>query len=239
MKMAVTSAIILAGGLGTRLRAAVPNLPKPMAPIGGRPFLEYQLDCWIAQGICRFVFAVGYRHDAIVDHFGSAYKGARIDYVVERSPLGTGGGLLLAVEKLGSENPFLLLNGDTYFAVDLNVLNSFSQENNADCCFSLFRTKEKGRYMGLDVSPAGQIDSLKSGSDHPGRLANGGVYWVQSRALLGDKFVPGDKASLEDDIFPAALATGKRLFGLEFPGTFIDIGLPGDYHRAQTLLTSS
>ncbi len=232
----MTTAIILAGGLGTRLRSAVPDLPKPMAPIGGRPFLEYQLDYWIAQGVSHFVLSVSYRHEAIVDYFGNSYKGTELDYVIEQMPLGTGGGLLLAAEKVGNDAPFLLLNGDTYFAADLKALTKFSQANDADWCFSLFRTNEKGRYMGMDVSSQGQITSLKSGTGHLGRLANGGVYWVHPRALRGGKFAPGDKASLEDDIFPAAMASGQRLFGIEFPGTFIDIGVPDDYHRAPALL---
>lgn len=232
----MTSAIILAGGLGTRLRSAVPDLPKPMAPIGTRPFLEYQLDYWIAQGVNRFVLSVGYRHEVIIDYFGYRHNGAELDYAIERIPLGTGGGLLLAAEKIGNDTPFLLLNGDTYFAVDLKTLSELSQANDADWGFSLFRTNEKGRYLGMEVSPQGQITSLKSDSGQPGRLANGGVYWVRSRALLGGGFALGDKVSLEDDIFPAALASGQRLFGIEFPGTFIDIGVPDDYHRAPALL---
>jgi D-glycero-alpha-D-manno-heptose 1-phosphate guanylyltransferase len=234
--VAVTTAIILAGGLGTRLRSAVPDLPKPMAPIGGRPFLEYQLDYWIAQGVSHFVLSVGYRHEVIVDYFGDSYKGAELDYVIEQMPLGTGGGLLLAAEKVGNDASFLLLNGDTYFAADLRSLAEIAQENDADWCFSLFRANEKGRYMGMNVSPQGQITSLKSGTGHPGRLANGGVYWVHPRALRGGRFVPGDKVALEDEIFPAAMASGQRLFGIEFPGTFIDIGVPDDYHRAPALL---
>ena len=90
--------------------------------------------------------------------------------------------------------------------------------------------------MGMDVSPQGQITSLKSGIGDPGRLANGGVYWVHPRALRSSRFVPGDKVSLENDIFPAAMASGHRLFGIEFPGIFIDIGVPDDYHRAPALL---
>lgn len=235
--MAVTSAIILAGGLGTRLRSAVPDLPKPMAPINGRPFLEYQLDYWIKQGISHFVLSVGYRHELIIDHFGYKYKDAELDYVIEETPLGTGGGLLLAAKKISKDNPFLLLNGDTYFAVDLKTLTEFSLANNADWCFSLFRTNENGRYMGMDISPQGQITSLKSRTDRPDCLANGGVYWVNSHAsLLSERFSPVDKLSLEDDIFPAAMAFGQHLLGIEFSDTFIDIGVPNDYHRASTLL---
>lgn len=229
----MTSAVILAGGLGTRLRSVVPDLPKPMAPISGRPFLEHQLDYWIKQGISHFVLSVCYRHETIVDHFGNRYKGAELDYVIEKTPLGTGGGLLLAAEKIGKEGPFLLLNGDTYFAVDLKALIEFSFANDADWCFSLFRTNEEGRYMGMDISPQGKIASLKSGT---GRMANGGVYWVNPRALLGGEFSPGAKVSLEDDIFPAAMVSGQSLFGIEFLGTFIDIGVPDDYYRAPALL---
>lgn len=232
----MTTAIVLAGGLGTRLRSVVPDLPKPMAPIGGRPFLEYQLDYWIAQGVSRFVLSVGYRHEVIVNYFGNSHKGAELDYVIEQTPLGTGGGLLLAAEKIDGAARFLLLNGDTYFAVGLEALTEFSQANDADWCFSLFRTNEEGRYMGMDVSPQGRITSLKSGAGQSGRLANGGVYLVRLDALQSEKFPPGVKVSLEDDILPVAMESGQRLFGLEFHGNFIDIGVPDDYYRAPTLL---
>jgi len=229
------SAVILAGGLGTRLRSAVPDLPKPMAPISGRPFLEYQLDYWINQGVHRFVLSVGYRHEAITEHFGSRYKGAQIEYAVEERPLGTGGGFLAAAEKLGSQEPFLLLNGDTYFGVDRKVLHAYALEHDADWCLSLFRTSEKGRYMGIEMSPKGQIMSLRSGVEQGSRLANGGVYWVHPR-VLSEAPSLGEKMSLEDDLFPNAFAAGRRLFGIECKGTFIDIGVPEDYHRAPTLL---
>jgi D-glycero-alpha-D-manno-heptose 1-phosphate guanylyltransferase len=229
------SAVILAGGLGTRLRSVVPDIPKPMAPIGGRPFLEYQLDYWINQGISRFVLSVGYRHEVITGHFGSHYKGVPLEYAIEEQPLGTGGGFLLAAEKLNQDTPFLLLNGDTYFEADWNALGAFALEHEADWCFSLFETSEKGRYMGIGLSTQGRITSLKSGIEQGHRLANGGVYWVHPRALSGAGRV-GKKMSLEDDLFPQALAAGRRLCGIEFRGTFIDIGVPDDYHRAPSLL---
>ena len=229
------SAVILAGGLGTRLRSVVPNLPKPMAPISGRPFLEYQLNYWISQGVSRFVLSVGYRHEAIVQHFGPRYKGVEIEYAVEEGPLGTGGGFLAAAEKVGRREPFVLLNGDTYFEVDWNVLHAYALDHDADWCLSLFRTSEKGRYMGIEVSPEGRITSLKSGMERGSRLANGGVYWVHPRVLSRAPSL-GEKLSLEDDLFPDAFAAGRRLFGIEFKGTFIDIGVPEDYHRATTLL---
>ena len=234
--MVVTTAIVLAGGLGTRLRSVVSDMPKPMAPINGRPFLEHQFDYWIAQGISRFVLSVGYRHELIMDHFGDSYQGAKLDYVIEASPLGTGGGLLLAAEKVGGNVPFLVLNGDTFFTVDLRVLSAFAEKNDADWCISLYRANEAGRYMGIDVADGGEIDSLKSGTEQIGRLANGGVYWVHPRILADYKSSPDRALSLEDDLFPEFMDAGRRLFGVEFLGTFIDIGVPDDFHRAQTML---
>lgn len=236
-KTAVNTAIILAGGLGTRLRSVVPELPKPMAPVGGRPFLEHQLDYWIGQGVTRFVISVGYRHELITGHFGDSYRGVSIAYVIEDIPLGTGGGLLMAYREVEVDEPFLVLNGDTYFAVPLNALLENLRVNDADWCFSLFKANEQGRYMGMSISPEGKIVSLKSGAEYPGRMVNGGVYLVHPRALLDIELQQGTKVSLEDDILPAALFSGQRLFGMACSGLFIDIGVPSDYHRAQALFS--
>lgn len=234
--MTITTAVILAGGLGTRLRSVVPDLPKPMAPIEGKPFLEYQMDYWIAQGIRRFVLSIGYRHEAISAHFGSSYQAAHIDYVVEAEPLGTGGGLLLAAQEIQAGEPFLLLNGDTYFSVGLSMLTDFFHQNDADWCFALFRAQEVGRYMGLDIDADGRIASFDGDMRQAGRLANGGVYCVNPRALRQLASQPGDRVSLEDGIFREALSSGQRMFGREFTGTFIDIGVPADYRRAAELI---
>jgi D-glycero-alpha-D-manno-heptose 1-phosphate guanylyltransferase len=235
----VISAIILAGGLGTRLRSAVPDLPKPMAPIAGRPFLSYQLDYWIAQGVDRFVLSVGYRHEAIVGHFGAAYHGVALDYAIEATPLGTGGGLLLALDKLADrQESFLLLNGDTYFEVDLKALQEFHARGVSDWTFALFRCAQAGRYMGMEVDENGRITALKSGTGQPGRLANGGVYLVNPDVLRSAPWASGASFSLEDDLLPATFGAGRRLFGKECAGTFIDIGVPEDYLRAPTLLAA-
>jgi D-glycero-alpha-D-manno-heptose 1-phosphate guanylyltransferase len=230
----LTAAIILAGGMGTRLRSAVPDLPKPMAPINGRPFIEHQLDYWIDQGVNRFVLSVGYKKEVIMDHLGSSYRSTPLTYAIEDEPLGTGGGLLLAAQRMNE--PFLVLNGDTFFEVNLAELLKFHTNNSADWTFSLFRTSEVGRYMGIDVHSDGEIASLKSGTAEMGRLANGGVYLVNP-SVMGDRaFLSGIKLSLEDDLLPALVAQGYKLFGLEFLGTFIDIGVPQDYFRAAKIL---
>lgn len=231
----MTTAVVLAGGLGTRLREAVEDVPKPMAPIKGRPFLEYQLDYWVEQGVNRFILAVGFMHEKIEAHFGQEYKGALVEYSVETTPLDTGGAILLAAEKLDDDLPFLLLNGDTFFTVPLGALGEFAEARRADWTFSLFRIPSGGRYTAVTIGDEGQVVSLNAKNDTRG-LANGGVYWVSPRALSASGFSAGEKVSLEREIFPAALAAGQRMYGVEFSGTFLDIGLPSDYYRAPDIL---
>lgn len=233
------TAVILAGGLGTRLREAVPALPKPMAPVLGRPFLELLMDYWISQGIREFVLSVGYRHDAIQAHFGSHYRGAEIEYVVEPEPVGTGGGLMLAARATGLDNRFLLLNGDTYFAVDLKELERTATGMDADWCFSVFRSHDTTRYLGMRLSPDGRVTSLRASCPDEAQWVNGGVYCVHPRSLATRDHQLGPKFSLEGDYFPAALRSGQRLFALECPGAFIDIGIPDDYQRAADIISAS
>jgi D-glycero-alpha-D-manno-heptose 1-phosphate guanylyltransferase len=228
------TAIVLAGGLGTRLRSVVPDLPKPMAPVGGRPFLEHQLDYWIDQGVGRFVLSVGYRHEVVRAHFGDSYRGVPVAYAVETVPLGTGGGLLLAVGQLLDDEPFLLLNGDTFFAVELATLRAFAAARAADCCLALFAAEPGDRYLGVDVDAEGRIRSLRAGDTVGSRMINGGVYLIRPAALRAAGFVgvPAMPLSLESDVFPACLALGQRFHGMRSDGRFIDIGVPHDYHRA-------
>jgi D-glycero-alpha-D-manno-heptose 1-phosphate guanylyltransferase len=235
----VTSAIVLAGGLGTRLRSAVPDLPKPMAPVAGRPFLAHLLDQWMAQGIRHVVLSVGYRHEVISQYFGHRYEGLSLDYAVETTPLGTGGGVLLAAERLSLDAPFLLLNGDTYFDVRLADLQAHAQRCAAGWCLSLFRAPEPGRYMGVELDGDSRITQLQADPERIGRLANGGVYLVQPRSLQGLDALhmqAGRPVSLETELFPRLMARGERFIGFESPGAFIDIGLPHDFHRAADVL---
>ena len=232
----MTTAIILAGGMGTRLQCVIPHLPKPMAPIGGRPFLEHQMDYWIGQGVKRFVLSVGYKKELITDYFGSSYRGTPLTYVIENEPLGTGGGLRAAAQ--GLNEPFLVLNGDTFFKVDLVELLRFHTDHLSDWTFSLFRADREGRYMGLDLNANGQIMSLESNKAKLGCLSNGGVYLVDPSLIEKTSFAIGLRLSLEDDLIPDLLARGGRFHGLEFFGAFIDIGTPDDYFRAENFFHS-
>ena len=234
---AVSSAIILAGGLGTRLRSCVPDLPKPMAPVDGRPFLAHLMDRWIGQGVHHFVLSVGYRCEAITDHFGPRYRGATLDYAVETVPLGTGGALRLAARRLPAQEPALLLNGDTYFDVDLAALQAQACALDAQWCLALFESPDPARYMGVGVEDDGRITALRSPQ---ARWANGGVYWFIPAALRAAGQAPAGQAeSLENDVLPQLLARGQRFAALRCAGDFIDIGVPHDYRRAASVLPAT
>jgi len=234
--MTVRTAIILAGGLGTRLRSVVSSVPKPMAPINGRPFLEYLLDYWIEQGISRFILSVGYQCTIITEHFGGRYRTAEVEYAIEHERLGTGGGLLLATAMLKDEDAFVLLNGDTFFAVELASLDGFARKAGSDWVLSLFRAQEANRYMGLELTAEQRIFSLASQRGLPGCLANGGVYWVRRESLAGLPFAAGHSVSLEDELLPTLLERGACISGFAAEGAFIDIGIPHDYLRAAQVL---
>ncbi len=225
---------MLAGGLGTRLRAAVPDLPKPMAPVNGRPFLERLLDYWIGQGVKRVILSTGYRHEAIQEHFGKAHRRVPIRYAVEERPRGTGGGLLLAAEALSRRETFLVVNGDTWFEVPLKTLAGFHASHQPDVTLALIRSPQEGRYAGVHVGKDGEV--LAFGAGEKGGLANGGVYLMEWSLLESGPQLASAPLSLEEDILPLALRGKKRVYGLECGGRFLDIGVPEDYARAGAML---
>lgn len=243
-------ALILAGGLGKRLRSVVDDRPKPMALIQGRPFLAYQLDYWIGQGVSHFILSVGYKHEMIIDYFGQEHNGATIEYVIEDKPLGTGGGLLLALQKSNINSPFLFLNGDTYFTVKLDKLISFADVNDADFTFSLFSTQDKERYMGIQLDDNCKVQSLNANiNENQENFASGGVYWIRNLDVFTQfkDYLMDVRAeqidhstitpiSFESEILPSMLAAGFDLFGFKSQEFFIDIGVPVDYLKAGLVL---
>ena len=230
----MTSAVILAGGLGTRLRSVVPDLPKPMANIGGRPFLEYLMDYWIEQGVSQFILSVGYKKKLIIDYFGSSYKRVPVVYAEESEPLGTGGALVLAAQ--GLKEPFLLLNGDTYFEVSFDELKDFHQKSGSICTIALFRATEANRYGTIIKDHLGRVQQIKTAKSQIGELANGGVYLVDPIGLDPLKFSPGDKYSLEDEILNNLINSGSMVMGIEQGSVFLDIGIPADYSSAEKII---
>lgn len=228
----MTTAIVLAGGLGSRLRSVLTNRPKPMALIKGRPFLEYLMDYWIRQGIDKLIVTVGYQKSVIMEHFGKFYRSVPITYSIEDSLLGTGGALLVASRKLTA--PFLVLNGDTFFEVPFYKLKEFHDRNISGCSLALFRTGEDRRFGGVAMDQSNRIISFNASESLPGTLANGGVYFFDPSLMSRTRFVAGDMCSLEKEFIPELLANGVRVYGKEFYGRFIDIGVPNDLSKAET-----
>ena len=204
----VNTAIILAGGFGTRLKEVAPNTPKPMTIINGRPFLEYQMEYWINQGITRFILSVGYLKDLIINHFGDSFNGASIEYVVESKPLGTGGGMLLAAKNI--TETFIVLNGDTYIEVDLNSLYKFHDKLKSDWTFALFRTSDFNRYLAMDISSRGKILSFNSNTTKKSGLVNGGVYLIEPSALNLLNFNSVYESSLENQLLPNLVSSNTH-----------------------------
>jgi D-glycero-alpha-D-manno-heptose 1-phosphate guanylyltransferase len=224
-------AILLAGGLGTRLRSVAPDRPKPMAPIDGRPFLAFLLDSLIDAGFASAVLAVGYRHEVIEQYFGDCYRNLPLYYSVEQEPLGTGGALRLALARTTAPEIFVI-NGDTYLELDYSAMRAAHQKARAELTVAVRQVPDAGRYGALDLA-AGRIRGFfEKGRAGPGAI-NAGVYLL-SRGLF-DRYEPPPAFSFETDFLaPRVLA----LKPLAFPADkrFIDIGIPEDYARARELL---
>lgn len=223
-------AIILAGGLGTRLRSVVPDLPKPMAPVAGRPFLALVLDQLADAGFERAVLAVGYRHEAIHDHFGDDYRGMHLHYSIEHAPLGTGGAIRLAADHV-TTLPVFVLNGDTYLELDYRAMLAAHQQTQVALSVAVCGVADVGRYGALELK-AGRIDSfLEKGRTGPGFI-NAGAYLVASEVL--QQIPAGEPFSFEQQLLVPRIGDLCPLGFITY-GRFIDIGIPEDFERAQQL----
>lgn len=225
----IREAIVLAGGFGTRLQSVVSEVPKPMAPVAGKPFLQYILDYLIDQHIDHAVLAVGYLREVIIDTFGAQYRSLRISYSVETDPLGTGGGILQACQFLQGNEVFVI-NGDTYFDVDLQALAATHRAHNALLTVALKRMEKFDRYGTVDINKEGRITGFLEKKYLDEGLINGGIYCLHTSVF--PQHIPA-KFSFEKEILEKEIASG-RIYGLCSDGYFIDIGIPEDYTRAQT-----
>lgn len=224
----ITEAVVLAGGLGTRLRAAVPDLPKCMAPVAGRPFLSYVIDALRLQGIERFVFSLGYKAEAIENFLKESYPALPYTTIVEEEPLGTGGAIQFALSKCEAEN-VLVANGDTLFKIDLWAFEKVHIDNNSECTLALKPMQHFDRYGVVEVEN-NLILSFKEKQFYKEGLINGGVYVLNKHRFLQRKLP--EKFSFETD-YLRAFAPEKPFYGSVQNGYFIDIGIPEDYAQAQ------
>jgi D-glycero-alpha-D-manno-heptose 1-phosphate guanylyltransferase len=221
-------AVILSGGLGSRLRERVPDMPKPMAPVGGRPFLEYILDRLITGGVREIILSVGYRAGVIMAHFGNGYRGAVVSYAIETEPLGTGGAIAHALSKEGND-PVLVLNGDTLLNIDYDELIRWYAMVPTQVAMVLKEVPDVAGYGSVLVSGELVSGFLEKGNTGSG-LINAGVYVVQPSVF--ETFGLSGKFSFETDLLQRhAEVLSPRAFLTD--AYFLDIGVPNDYDQAQ------
>ena len=226
----INQAIILAGGLGTRLRSAVPDLPKCMAPVAGKPFLEHVIDYFQQQGISEFIFAVGYKSEIIIDFVRSRYPQLIADFSIEKELLGTGGAIRLAAG-MARYKDVLVSNGDTIFKIDVKQLSDFHQAAFADCTIVLKPMMNFERYGVVEISTGNKINSFKEKQFYETGLISGGIYALNVESFLNEELP--QKFSFEND-YLEALYKQRNMFGIVQDRYFIDIGIPADYEQAQT-----
>jgi len=230
--MVITEAIILAGGLGTRLRSAVPDLPKCMAPINGKPFIGYVIKHLQKQGITHFIFSLGYKSEVIEQYLQTEFPSLFYKTSVEDEPLGTGGAIKKALQ-IAKEKSVLITNGDTLFKIDVNVLAGFHTLSGSNCTLSLKPMKNFDRYGVVEVDKDHVITSFKEKQFYESGCINGGMYALHRNKFLEEELP--DKFSFEKD-YLEAYYDKRRMFGLMQDEYFIDIGIPEDYERAQAEL---
>lgn len=225
----ITQAIILAGGLGTRLREAVPDLPKCMAPVAGRPFLFYVIRMLRLQGVEKIIFSLGYKHEVIEDWLAKEFSRMQYECVVEEEPLGTGGAIRLACSKTTEEN-IIVTNGDTLYNVNAGSLFSVHLLAGADCTLALKPMHDFDRYGVVEINQDNIVTSFREKKFYRDGLINGGLYIINTKRFMARSFP--QKLSFEKD-FLEIEAANKKIAGQAQDGYFIDIGIPADYNKAQ------
>ncbi len=229
------TAVILAGGMGLRLRPVVGDRPKVLAPVGGRPFLSHILDQLADAGFRNVTICVGYLADRVVEVFGASFRGLALRYSMETTPLGTGGAVLNALPLVDSEM-VLVMNGDSYLDVGLDHYLRWHAAGQAAPSMVVTEVADTRRYgrVVLDADDhvvAFQEKSVREGSG----FINAGIY-LFSRRLL-ESMGPGAGNSLEKDLLP--VLAGRRLRGFRCSGDFIDIGTPESFGRAEAFFQAN
>jgi D-glycero-alpha-D-manno-heptose 1-phosphate guanylyltransferase len=227
--MQIIETIILAGGLGTRLKSALPDLPKSMAPVNGRPFLFYVINFLRSQGIEKFIFSLGYKHEIVEVYLKDKFSTLSYQCSIEKEPLGTGGGILAACYKTSDEN-ILVVNGDTMFKVNIPEASSFHFKNEADYSLVLKPMYDFERYGTVELNDDDSIFSFSEKKHHEQGLINGGVYILNSRKFIEEE-LPA-KFSFEKDFLEKYHST-RRIVASVQDEYFIDIGIPEDFQKAQ------
>lgn len=217
-------AVILAGGAGERLRPVVDDLPKPMAPINGKPFLEFLLLQLVKWDIREIVLSVGYKKEIIKSYFKDGRDfDVNIEYCDEEEPLGTGGAIKKCAELI-TDNHFIAMNGDSFLDINFNDLISCHNKTNAVATLGLPSVNNSERYGKVEMDGNGVITKFAEKQSAGSGYINGGVYVINKKLI---DVIPDGKVSLENDVLP--LFINKNIFGMAVNGYFIDIGVPETY----------
>ncbi|CAN2039950.1 D-glycero-alpha-D-manno-heptose 1-phosphate guanylyltransferase [Candidatus Magnetomoraceae bacterium gMMP-15] len=223
------TAIILAGGLGTRLRSVVADRPKVMAEVHGKPFLVYLMDQISAAGLRHIVLCTGYLGEQIQAQFGKKYKQLHLTYSQEKKTLGTAGALSLGLDLFESD-PVLVMNGDSFCEVDLREFIIYHHEKSADASLILTRVPDTRRYGRVLLNKDGLINKFEEKNCKKGSgWINAGIYMISHKILRS--LPKGEFISLEQDVLPNLV--GKGVYGFQSTGHFIDIGIPESYAEAE------
>jgi D-glycero-alpha-D-manno-heptose 1-phosphate guanylyltransferase len=226
------NAIILCGGLGTRLGSLTIDTPKPLIEVAGKPFVGHVLDKLRAGGVSQVCLAVSFQWQKLEATLGSSWNGIPLSYSVEDQPLGTGGAVRRALVNMGWSESFVV-NGDTLIDVDMHSLEKLAFRSDADMVVTLKNIEDTCRFGRVNLQPNGRISSFEEkGQPGPG-LINAGLYWLSTNAL---RHVPGEKFGLERDVMVAHVAD-LSIYGLVTQGYFIDMGIPEDLARARVELS--
>lgn len=219
--------LVLAGGFGTRLRDVVSDVPKPLAPVGPTPFLHYQVEHWITQGVRSFVFLLHHQADLINRFVEERRSGllaqCTVESITEPQPLDTGGAVACAVRQLGLDGEFLVTNADTWLGSGVRELGSAGAD-----AMIVVRQTDVSRYGQVDIDDTGLVRSFREKGESEG------AGWINAgmSLLRAEHFAAwdGQRLSLEKDVFPKLLAV-RRLRAVPLESDFIDIGIPEDYLR--------
>ncbi len=234
-RLSGVTAAILAGGLGTRLRSAVADRPKVLAPVAGRPFAAYLLDSLAAAGVRRAVLLTGFRGDQVRLTLGNRFGEMELAYSEEASPLGTGGALRAALDQLDSDT-IILLNGDSYCRVGLAAFLAFHRRRRAEASMALVRVENAARFGRVTTALGGRVTAFaeKEATRRPGWI-NAGVYLLK-RSLISE--IPTDRPiSLERDLLPGWIRR-RTVYGRRGREPFLDIGTPKSYAAAADFLAA-
>ena len=221
-------AIILVGGKGTRLKGTIKNLPKPLAPVNGKPFLTYLMDNLIEQDIKHFVLSTGYKHDMIYKYFGNSYKSIKISYAQEKEPLGTGGAILNAL-KFCSSRLVYALNGDIYTDYPLNNLIKMNNNNNISLSLIDYNKKDINRFGRVEIDTNYNIKKfLEKGEKSNSNYISTGIYLI-NKNWFENEFNNIKKFSIEFNVFEKF--KNYKINGIPKKASFIGIGISKSYNE--------